>query len=277
MRVALMHGKTAGYEDPSSHKEQRQREESRDGSITERCKAEDFKPTTFIDAREWEGYDLNQAVDRGALTSEQASSIMRLRAAVGKRKASEAQLENKGDGDRVLEVSREDMKPRCSSGESRQKRDNAVRPQQQYNHREEATSQHDVRPDGPQERIRMETSNATSLNSNRETALSRTAHFQVVQEDCLNEAQIAAMKTAARLKGTTYIGGPTDLEQGKAAAGVGALFHKDIAACEVTNPIEDYLDAVRSGRCNIVCFDAAWGHGCLRHSLRLDRCEERQL
>ena len=39
---------------------------------------------------------------------------------------------------------------------------------------------------------------------------------------------------------------------------MGALFHKDIAAYEATNPIEDYLDAVKSGRCKIVCFDAAW-------------------
>ena len=83
---------------------------------------------------------------------------------------------------------------------------------------------------GMQERIRMETSNVTSLNSNRETALARAAHFQVVQESCLNETQIAAMKTAANLRGKTYIGGPTDPEQGKAAAGVGVLFHKDIAA-----------------------------------------------
>ena len=93
----------------------------------------------------------------------------------------------------------------------------------------------------------METSNTTSLNSNREIALARTAHFRAIQEACLNEAQIVAMKTAANLGGKAYIGGPTDPEQGKAAAGVGALFHEDIAAYEVTKPIEDYLDAVKSG------------------------------
>jgi len=79
----------------------------------------------------------------------------------------------------------------------------------------------------------METSNATSLNTNRETALKRDAHFQAVQEACLNEAQIATMKAVANRKGNGYIGGPTDPEQGKAAAGVGALFHRDIAAYEV--------------------------------------------
>ena len=47
MRDALMHGKTAGYEDASTHKEQRQREESRDGSTIERCKAEAPSSQTF--------------------------------------------------------------------------------------------------------------------------------------------------------------------------------------------------------------------------------------
>ena len=108
----------------------------------------------------------------------------------------------------------------------------------------------------PHECIKMETSNATSLNTNRETALKRDAHFQAVQEACLNEAQIATMKAAANRTGKGYIGGPTDPEQGKAAAGVGALFHKDISAYEVTNPIKDYADAVQSGRCKIICFDA---------------------
>ena len=103
----------------------------------------------------------------------------------------------------------------------------------------------------------METSNVTSLNSNRETAIARTAHFQAVQEACLNEAQTAQMKAAANRRGKSYIGGPTDPEQGKAAAGVGFLFHKDLAAYEVTNPIEDYLDVVNTGRCKIVCFDMA--------------------
>ena len=57
-------------------------------------------------------------------------------------------------------------------------------------------------------------------------------------------------------KGKAYIGGPTDPEQGKAAAGVGALFLQGLAAYEVQNPTDDYRDAERSGRCKIVCFDA---------------------
>ena len=64
------------------------------------------------------------------------------------------------------------------------------------------------------------------------------------------------MMKEANAKGKTYIGGPTDPEQGKAAAGVGALFLKGLAAYEVQNPTDDYKDAERSGRCKIVCFDA---------------------
>ena len=64
----------------------------------------------------------------------------------------------------------------------------------------------------------METSNATSLNSNRDTALARKAHFQGIQEACLTETQIRAMKKEANTRGKIYIGGPTDPEQGKAAA-----------------------------------------------------------
>ena len=63
---------------------------------------------------------------------------------------------------------------------------------------------------GQQERILMKTSNATSLSSNRETALARKAHFQAIQQACLNEAQVAAMKNAACQRGNTYIGGPTE-------------------------------------------------------------------
>ena len=64
------------------------------------------------------------------------------------------------------------------------------------------------------------------------------------------------MKVEANAKGKAYLGGPTDPEQGKAAAGVGALFFKGLAAYEVQNPTEDYRDAVKSGKCIIVCFDA---------------------
>ena len=50
----------------------------------------------YIDARKWEGYDLNQAVDSEALTVEQAFSIMRLRKAIGKPAASRTE-NGKGD------------------------------------------------------------------------------------------------------------------------------------------------------------------------------------
>lgn len=89
----------------------------------------------------------------------------------------------------------------------------------------------------------LETSSSTSLNSNRGTALARKAHFQAIQETCLNEAQVAAMETAATLRGNTYIGGPTDPEQGKAIVGVGALFHKDLSAYEIPKPSDDYMAA----------------------------------
>ena len=65
----------------------------------------------------------------------------------------------------------------------------------------------------------LETSNVTSLNSNRDTALARKAHFQGLQEARLTEAQISSMKAEANFKGKAYIGGPTDPEQGKTAAG----------------------------------------------------------
>ena len=56
------------------------------------------------------------------------------------------------------------------------------------------------------ERIILETSNATSLNSNRDIALARKAHFQGLQEACLTEAQIKMMKNEANAKGKNYIG-----------------------------------------------------------------------
>ena len=104
--------------------------------------------------------------------------------------------------------------------------------QQPGNHQRDEKPQQQQRIGGEavrQERIVMETSNATSLNTNRETALARKAHFQAIQEACLNEAQVAAMKTAASLGGKTYIGGPTDPEQGKAVAGVGLSSTKTLA------------------------------------------------
>ena len=86
------------------------------------------------------------------------------------------------------------------------------------------------------EQLILETCNATSLNSSQATALARKAHLQAVQEACLTEAQIAGMKRYAAKKGTVYIGGHTGPEQGKAAAGVGALFLKELAAYPVPKP-----------------------------------------
>ena len=48
------------------------------------------------------------------------------------------------------------------------------------------------------------------------------------------------MKIGANGKGKNYIGGPTDPEQGKAAAGIGALFLKGLVAYEIPNPTDDY-------------------------------------
>ena len=90
---------------------------------------------------------------------------------------------------------------------------------------------------------------------NRDVVLARKAHFQGIQEACLTPAQSKGMLKDAHAKGKSYIGGPTDPEQGKAAAGVGALFLKHLAAYEIINPTEDYRDAERSGRCKIVCLD----------------------
>ena len=64
------------------------------------------------------------------------------------------------------------------------------------------------------------------------------------------------MQIEAKARGKSYIGGPTDPEQGKAAAGVGALSLQGLNVYEVQNPTEDYRDAVKSGRCIMVCFDA---------------------
>ena len=64
------------------------------------------------------------------------------------------------------------------------------------------------------------------------------------------------MKNEAKAKGKNYIVGLTDPEQGKAAAGVGALSLQGISVYEVQNPTGDYRDALKSGRCIMVCFDA---------------------
>ena len=78
---ALRLGKTCS-EDPSNLKHHR----TRSNSPSTASKGEDLERDAdrkiYIDARDWEGKDLYKAVEDGLLTSDQAESIMRLRAAV---------------------------------------------------------------------------------------------------------------------------------------------------------------------------------------------------
>ena len=53
------------------------------------------------------------------------------------------------------------------------------------------------------------------------------------------------MMKEANAKGKTDIEGPTDPEQGKAAAGVCALLLKGLAAYDAQNRTDDYKDAER--------------------------------
>ena len=87
-----MHGKTEGHEDPSKEQMQQQREESQKKAKIRSEELEGEPPhretNVYIDARKWEGVDLNQTVGTEALKVEQAFSIMRLRKAIGKPEAS---------------------------------------------------------------------------------------------------------------------------------------------------------------------------------------------
>lgn len=92
IRDALMHGKTESLEDPSKDRLQLQRDESPKKAEI-RCQELEGEPPLretkiYIDARKWEGIDLNQAVDKEALTVGQAFSTMRLRKNIGKPEAS---------------------------------------------------------------------------------------------------------------------------------------------------------------------------------------------
>ena len=86
MHDALRLGKQQD-EDPSSLKRERPRGTSPTGGderlLTDTSKQK-TQPIIFMDARDWEGKDLDRAVDEGHLTFEQASSIMRIRNAVAK-------------------------------------------------------------------------------------------------------------------------------------------------------------------------------------------------
>ena len=71
IRDALKHGKNQGQEDQSSRKAKPQHEESPNeakcGTVEPRAAPGDCKKQVFIGAREWEGHDLNLAVERGPL------------------------------------------------------------------------------------------------------------------------------------------------------------------------------------------------------------------
>ena len=108
-------------------------------------------------------------------------------------------------------------------------------------------------------RLVAETVNVTSANTNRKTILDRKVHMQFIQEMCLAKAQREAMKKEAKAAGKNFIGGPTDPEQAKAAAGVGALSVEGLGIYSVPKPISDYADAEATGRCKIVCCDVG---GC---------------
>ena len=85
---AFKHGKSKGRGDPSEDNVQFQRGErpTKARNIAQAYEGEppDGGRKVFIDARTWEGIDLNHAVDSGDLTVEQAFSIMRLRSAIGR-------------------------------------------------------------------------------------------------------------------------------------------------------------------------------------------------
>ena len=184
--------------DPSTRKCERARSSSPSTEDKPELKVpdmpkQDANAKLFINARDWGGKDLYKAVDEGQLTSEQAASIMRLRAAVGTpepRRRSGGPDESKnpmrnqsiGNPDQTSGA-REDGEPRPGTKEPSNKSRTEI--------------------------IIVETSNVTSLNSNRDIALARKAHFQGIQEACLTEAQMTAMRKEANAKGKAYVGGPT--------------------------------------------------------------------
>ena len=101
----------------------------------------------------------------------------------------------------------------------------------------------------------IETSNITSGNTNKEIAFAREAAIQFLQEVGMNQGQRADMAVKAIEATNIFIGGPTDPELAKAAAGVGALSKEGISLYPVPNPTDDYRDAETSGRCMILCTD----------------------
>ena len=120
--------------------------------------------------------------------------------------------------------------------------------------------EHEARNPGPQEerkegaketKLIVEIINVTSANSNRQTILKRKSHIQCMSETCLTKAQRETLQKEARSIGKAFQGGPTDPEQGKAAAGVGFLSLEGLNLYPVAKPIKDYCDAEATGRCRL--------------------------
>ena len=101
--------------------------------------------------------------------------------------------------------------------------------------------------------LTLETINVTSANKHKFTMLKRKAHVQFAQEIRLNEGQVSSMKGEAAKVGKTMDAGPKDPEQLKTSAGVATIAMKDLRMYHVTRPIDDYKDAIATGRCRITC------------------------
>ena len=78
-------GKRESQEDTSSNKKERPRQSNSTEDVKEPTNdggiSQSMPGKIFIDAREWEGRGLNQAVMSGQLTADQAFSILKLRQA----------------------------------------------------------------------------------------------------------------------------------------------------------------------------------------------------
>ena len=81
--------------------------------------------------------------------------------------------------------------------------------------------------------------------------------MQLIQETCLANAQRRTLQNEAKEVKKQFQGEPTDPEQAKAAAGVGAMCVESLNMYPVPNPTMDYLDAAATGRCAIYCTDVS--------------------
>ena len=112
---------------------------------------------------------------------------------------------------------------------------------------------------GDEEELHIESTNATSANTNKLAILESDAHIQFIQETCLTKALQASFEKEAREYKKLAIGSPLDPEHIKATAGVAAIAVQTIKMYPVPNPTEDYKDAEKTGRCKIICTDIG-GH-----------------